>query len=163
MAKVKLDFGAELDVLTQGELEQTLGRAASMWYARYRGVTIRRLPTIQGTPAGGAVAFGGSAGKCGPGQGYAWSVRELNVVGLTAGATPDVVNIYRGESGLPQQLFWQLNGNQFLQTFGRGEKIMFAGEELYVVSVGTFAATGQITLSGLALEVVGERMPELAV
>lgn len=158
--RVKLDFGAELDVLTQGELEQSMSRAAEIWWQRYRAATIIRIPLMTGVPAGGKVAFGLTQ-RCGPGQGWAWGVRELNVEGLTGGATPDVVNIYRGSSARAGTIFWQLNGNQFLQTFGRGDKILKPGETLYVASAGTFTATGPITLSGVATQVPAERAAEL--
>ena len=73
------------------------------------------------------------------------------IEGLTAGATPDVVNILRGT-----RVIWQLNGNQFCQTWGRGEILLYAGETLTYNSVGTFAATGQIIIHGLAQEVPAE-------
>lgn len=160
--KFKMDFGAEIDVLTKDELDQSLAAAARVWYERYRGVKLRRIPLLTAVPAGGAVNSAGGV-ACGPEQGYAWTLRELNVEGLTAGTTPDVVNIYRGSSQRAGTILWQLNGNQFLQTFGRGEKILFPGETLYFASLGTFAATGTITLSGTVVEVPAERMAELAV
>src|SRR5215470_6292778 len=51
-----------------------------------------------------------------PDEGYAWALRHLVIEGMSTGATPDVINILRAG-----RVIWQLNGNQFAQTWGRGE------------------------------------------
>ena len=78
-----------------------------------------------------------------PDEGRAWYLRHLVITGLTTGATPDVVNILRGAT-----VIWQLNGNQFAQTFGKSDILIKPGESLSYQSVGTFAATGNIAISG---------------
>ena len=78
-----------------------------------------------------------------PDEGRAWFLRHLVITGLTTGATPDVVNILRGNT-----VIWQLNGNQFAQTFGKSDIKIMPGESLAYQSVGTFAATGTITITG---------------
>ena len=123
-----------------------------------RGVKAIRLPVEQ---AAGANPFsmGGDVGtlNVSPEQGYVWSLRHLIIEGLTASASaPDVVNIRR--SSAQGQLIWQLNGNQFAQTWGRGEVVLFAGETLFYQSVGTFAATGTIKAYGMAEQVPGEKI-----
>src|SRR6185437_13653499 len=105
-----------------------------------RGIKPIRLPLLIGTGAnpftlGGDVTPQGGQ-TVSPDPGYVWSVRHLVIEGLTAGATPDVVNILRGG-----RIVWQLNGNQFAQTWGKGEILLNAGETLSYASVGTFAAT----------------------
>ena len=128
----------------------------------YRGVKWMRLPLIQGTASGSALSMGESAGQeCGPDEGFFWAIRRLVVAGLTAGATPDVVNIWRGSSSQQGGLLWQFNGNSFGATFGRTELTLMPGDRLQVNSVGTFAATGQITLSGELNQVPAEMMGKL--
>ena len=123
--------------------------------ARLRGVKSFRLPLLMATGAnpfllGGDVTPAGGMNAT-PDPGFVWSLRHLVIEGLTAGATPDVVNISRGP-----RIVWQLNGNQFAQTWGRGEMILNAGETLAYSSVGTFTATGKIIIHGMALSVPAE-------
>lgn len=122
-----------------------------------RGVKAIRLPVVQ---AAGANPFS-MAGDVGtlnvaPEQGFVWSLRHLVIEGLATGATPDTVNIRR--SSAQGQIIWQLNGNQFAQTWGRGEIVLFAGETLFYQSVGTFVATGTIKAYGMAEQVPGEKI-----
>lgn len=129
-----------------------------------RGVKAIRLPVVQAAGAnpfsmGGDVG-GGSTGSpliVGPEQGFAWSLRALTIEGLTAAAAnPDVINIRR--SSATGQIIWQLNGNQFAQTWGRGEIIIYGGETLFYQSVGTFASTATIKAYGMAEQVPGEKI-----
>lgn len=129
---------------------------------RVKGDKAIRLPLVRGTASGSALTLGGdtntAAGQTpvGPDLGYVWSVRHLVIEGMTAGATPDVMNILRNG-----RIIWQLNGNQFAQTWGRGEIVLHAGETLQYQSVGTFAATGPIIAHGLAQEVIAEMIGKL--
>jgi hypothetical protein len=123
--------------------------------SRLRGVKPQRLPLLIGTGANPFLA-GGDVTPAGgnnatPDPGFVWSVRHLVIEGLASGATPDVINILRGS-----RIVWQLNGNQFAQTWGRGEMILNAGETFTYASVGTFAATGKIIIHGMALSVPAE-------
>ena len=141
--------------------ERITEQARQIEYERLRTRKAIRFPLLNGAAVSGVLTLGGDTGEqlIGPESGYVWSVRELNIEGLTSGGTPDVVNFYRNVSN-QGRIFWQLNGNVFCQTFGRGEKILYGGEHLLAVSVGTFAATGTITVTGLAEEVAAERIGE---
>lgn len=160
MARVKLDFGAEVDFLTKGELDESLTASRQAEIEQLRGKKPLRFME-QATPASSAVTIGdpgtANAGAVliDPGQGYVWSLRHLVIEGLTSGATPDVMNVYRNA-----RIIWQLNGNAFCQTFGRGEVLFNPGEALYFKSSGTMAATGQITVHGtienLPAELIGK-------
>lgn len=164
--KVKLDLGAELDFVTPAELDKSLDRLHSQAQAiereRLAGAKYRRLPQLAGQAAsgGGGLNIGGditgvtasgaptwNGQSVGPNQGYVWDIGLLSVAGLTPGSTPDIVNLFiRGAgSSLP---WWQFNGNNFAYTFGRGELLLLPGETLQLVSQGTFAATGTVTLFG---------------
>lgn len=156
MPKVKLSAGAEIDFLNKEELGQALKEWDAFELARIRGVKWMRLPELlSGKAAGGVLSIGETTGiTIGPKSGYLWSLRRLVVDGLTSGATPDVVNLYRGTpAGRP---LWQFNGNNFAYTFGKLTQTLMGGETLALASVGTFTATGQITLSGELLEIPAE-------
>jgi hypothetical protein len=123
-----------------------------------RGVKYFRLPGLYATPASGTVVLGQSwAGQpytgqvISPNQGYVWSIRRLTANGLGTGSSPDILNIYRnGTQGNP---VWQLNGNNWGYSFGPTEMMLLPGESLVASSLGSLTATGQISLTGDAIEV----------
>lgn len=173
MARFRFDVGAEFDSLTADEMSGLLDRQDEKQRANLRGIKPgMNVPPLQGFPVGGVLNIGGdtianqasgqpawSGRIIGPTQGNEWSIRRLAVSGLTTGATPDVVNlILYGHDRDPQ---WQFNGNNFAYTFGRGEMILRAGEGLQLVSVGTFAATGLIRLTGSLDQAPAEKFAEL--
>jgi hypothetical protein len=151
MAEIELRAGAKINLLNKEELDQSLGNFMQP-LGSLRATDGIRLPVLI-KAAANPFTMGGDSGTLvqGPDQGYVWSLRHLVVEGLTTGATPDVVNILSRN-----RVIWQLNGNQFAQTFGRGEIIIRSGETIGYQSVGTFAATGQIIAHGLAEQVPQE-------
>jgi hypothetical protein len=124
---------------------------------RLRGIKYMDLPLISAT---GANPFGISADSgidlVTPQSGYVWFLRYMTIEGLTSGATPDVINVLRRG-----RVFWQLNGNQFAQTWGRGEKWLFQGETLSFASVGTFNSTVKIIISMGVEQVPAEEIGKL--
>ena len=173
MAKFRFDVGAEFDSLTADEMAGLLEKQDERQRSLLRGVKAgMNVPPLQGFPVGGVLNIGGdvvanqasgqpawSGRIVGPSQGNEWQIRRLAVSGLTTGATPDIVNlILYGHDRDPQ---WQFNGNNFAYTFGRGEMILRAGEGLQLVSVGTFAATGLIRLTGSLDQAPAEKFAEL--
>lgn len=163
MPQVELKAGVKFDVLSKGELDSSLMHYfAARETARLRGLKYMRLPEyLSGKASSSAISLGIERGQkpVGPGEGYAWTFRRLLVNGLTSGASPDVVNLYRGSSGT--QPLWQFNGNSFAYTFGKGDIVLLGGETLALASVGTFSATGQVTLSGELIEVPAELLGKL--
>jgi hypothetical protein len=157
MAKMRLELGAELDTLTKGELDHSLGAAVAMVREEQRGLKYRRIPQLSGVAAGGVLNIGGDVGggpggtwsgaSVGPREGWAWEIGLITVAGLTSGTTPDVVNMFivGAGSGIP---WWQFNGNNFAYTFGSGCLVLLPGERIQLVSQGAFAAAGTITLTG---------------
>lgn len=127
---------------------------------KLRGIKWMRLPEILSAKvSAGAINLGESTGYVlGPRQGYIWSLQALVVTGLTAGTTPDVVDLYIGTRA---PIFWQFNGNNFGYTFGKLQRTLMGGETLTLQNSGALAATGQITLSGEVLEVPAEMMGKL--
>jgi hypothetical protein len=163
VAKFALKAGAEIDLLSQAELREELVKYyAAREAARLRGLKWMRLPELlSGKAASGALALGESDGQLvGPNEGYVWSLRRLVVQGLTSGAVPDVVNLYRGTAA--GSVLWQFNGNNFGYTFGRLELTLRGGERLALASSGTFAATGTVTLTGELIEAPAELIGKLA-
>lgn len=176
MAKAKFEIGAEFDILNKGELDKSLTAAVAGARAivreELRGKKYRRLPQLAGVASGGVLNIGGDAGggpggtwngnPVGPGQGYAWEIKLLSVTGLTSGgATPDIVNLYILGAG-SALAWWQFNGNNFAYTFGAGDLVLLPGERLQLQSVGTFAATGMVTLAGSVWQYPAEMFGKVA-
>jgi hypothetical protein len=176
MARWKFGIGEWFETLTKGELDESLAsyrkQAEEMQRQAARGRKYARLtPPVTGQASGGVLQMGGdfpNAGPAGtivaapqPRAGYAWAMRRMSVSGLTAGSTPDIVNLHRQTpniNALPTTSsgIWQFNGNNFAYTFSFGELVFLEGETPVLTSVGTFAATGRISLSADFLEVPQE-------
>jgi hypothetical protein len=156
MARVKLDFGAEIDVLNKDELDRSMTAFEQREAERWRAIKGMDLPqTVRGTASGSALTLGETTGLVmGPRPGYVWSVRRLVVTGLTSGATPDQVNLYKGTAA--GAIEWNFNGNNFGYTFGKGQITFRGGETFCLASVGTFNSTAEIILSGSIVEAPAE-------
>lgn len=164
MGRSKFEMGAEFDTLSQSELDRTMHerlaqQAQDFFREMARGIKYLRPGPFTVTVANSAFSLDGSTKPIGPREGFVWSIRRLVVSGLTAGATPDIANLYRNAtSGVP---VWQVNGNNFGYTFGKTELLLLAGENLSLVSSGTIAATGQIALALDVIEVAAEQLYKL--
>jgi hypothetical protein len=150
VALVRFDVGQSADIPSLGEHNSMLrNELAAFERNRESGKKWMHLPPLQGIPTGGSLLLGQAAPICGPRDGYFWSVTALIVTGLTSGATPDILNFYLNDTrGGAAPIWWQLNGNQFGETFSRGQRLIMPGETLLAASSGTFAATGTITVTG---------------
>jgi hypothetical protein len=173
MAQQMIRGGAPVDIPTPAEVADAVDVRMRAFYdqqsaiedarqrERLRGIKAMDLPMMRGTISGAAITLGPQKGQvCGPESGYAWSVLALVVNGLASGATPDVLNFYKNDTGQP--VWWQLNGNQFGETFSKLQRVLYAGESLAAASSGALAATGTITVTGTIIEVPAERLGELA-
>jgi hypothetical protein len=172
MAQQVIRGGAYLDIPDIAEISATVGEQVQHHLAaereeidavqrdQARAVKWMRLPAIlQGFAASSALALTvGNGFNLGPDQGYAWSIRRLAVSGMTAGATPDVVNLDL-HSSKPQ--LWQFTGAATCATFGKLSLVLLPGDRLELVSVGTFASTSLITLAGELVEVPAEMLWKL--
>jgi hypothetical protein len=176
VARYKFGIGEFFESLTKGELDDSLSayrkQAEEQQRQAARGRKYARLnPPIMGVASGGVLQIGGdfqNAGPAGtlvsspqPRAGYAWAMRRMSVSGLTVGSTPDIVNLHRKTPNLTNipttsSGIWQFNGNNYAYTFSFGEMVFLEGETPVLVSVGTFAATGTVTLSADYLEVPEE-------
>ena len=160
MADIQAHLGLRFDSLQKSvdKMAQAHADAQASQMEWARSVKAIRLPLVEATGAN-PFSMGGDTGTGllqAPEQGYIWSLRHLVIEGMATGATPDVINIRRGSA--TGQIIWQLNGNQFAQTWGRGEIIIFAGETLFYQSVGTFVSVATIKAYGMAEQVSGEKI-----
>ena len=167
-----MDIGAKIDELTatvagiNGTVSDAIRQAAiarERDLEQLRGIKYLDLPVIRAAGAnpftvGGDVAPSGGE-LVSPNQGYVWFLRALTIEGMTRGATPDIIQVRR--SSAQGVCIWELNGNQYAQTWGRGEKWVRAGETLFYASVGTFISTATITISGVVEEVPAEMIGKL--
>jgi hypothetical protein len=177
MARFKFGIGEFFESLTKGELDDSLSayrkQAEEQQRQAARGRKYARLnPPVMGVASGGVLQIGGDFTNAGPQgtliaapqprAGYAWAMRRMAVSGLTIGTTPDIVNLHRktpNVNSLPSGTssgVWQFNGNNYAYTFSFGEMVFLEGETPVLTSVGTFAATGTVTLSADYLEVPEE-------
>ena len=164
MALFTVRGGEQIETVTPDEVRQIIRESQEAERAAFReqARTFKwmRLPTnLQGKPASNAIKLGVTQGQLpvGPEQGYAWTLRRLVVTGLTAGASPDIVNLYLNDNfGGPIE--WQFNGNNFGYTFGRSELVLMSGDTLALQNSGNIAATGNIVLSGEVEEVAAEML-----
>ena len=153
MAKFRLGANADIELLTREEVHSELQAYDAQQVARLRAAKPVYLPLVTGKAVASALSMGGDSGEqlTAPAEGSVWSLRHLVIEGLATGTNPDVVNVLRGP-----RIIWQLNGNQFAQTFGRGEILILPGQTLGYQSVGTFTSTATILAHGLAQEVPAE-------
>jgi len=177
VARWKFGIGEFFETLTKGELDDSLSAyrkaADAAQREAARGVKYMRLNPpvtgqavsgkllmggdfITGTAASGGASVGGQAGAPSPQPraGYCWAIRRAAVQGLTNGATPDIVNLFRRQSDAQAWLGgapslsggdWQFTGNNYAYTFAWGQLVFWEGETPIIVSQGTFASTAPVT------------------
>ena len=164
MPEIVLQAGARFEIPNKAEVRDAFSAELDARDRQHaRGFKWMRLPEyLSGKASASAITLGVATGQpaLGPESGYAWSLKRLIVSGLTTGATPDVVNLYRNDrfSGPP---LWQFNGNTFGYTFGKLELVLSPGDTLSLQNVGTFNATGTILLSGELIEAPAEMLWKL--
>lgn len=160
MPKVEIRAGGIIDTVNKDELGEALAQAQATEYEKIKGLKPIRLPIVTGTPASNALTMGGDTGQgiVTPQEGYVWSLTHLVIEGLTASSsTPDVMNVLRSN-----RIIWQLNGNQFCQTFSLGQLVLLPGETLQYENVGSLAATGLIIAHGAVWNVPAELIGKFA-
>jgi hypothetical protein len=173
MALQVIRGGTPVDIPTSGEVADEVDARARAFareqrqietereMERARAVKWMRLPQLSGTASASAITLSDLNGApLGPDQGFAWNLRRIVIDGMTSGATPDVLNMYRNAiTGQPP--LWQFNGNTFGYTFSKGEMTLGPGDALKFASVGTFAATGLIRVTGELIQVPAEMLAKI--
>lgn len=177
MARWKFGIGEFFETLTKGELDESFAvhrkALAEAQREAARGIKYARLTPpvtgqavssklqmggdfITGPAASGGAGIGGQPGAPSPQPraGYCWAVRRAAVQGLTNGATPDIVNLFRRQSDANAWLAgpatvsggdWQFTGNNFAYSFAFGQLVFWEAETPIIVSQGTFSSTQVIT------------------
>jgi hypothetical protein len=173
MARWRFAVGEFFETLTKPEMADALSehRAAARAEAEQLAAAharkyMRLNPAVKGIAINGVLQMGGdfpNSGAAGvlvaapqPRAGYAWAARRCSVSGLTAGTTPDIVNLHRkttNSTPITSSGQWQFNGNNYAYTFSHEQLVFLEGETPVLVSVGTFAATGTITFDMDYIEV----------
>lgn len=93
MPRVRLAANAEIDVLSKGELDHSIGALLRALFAeRARGVDDVRFETGPGVSNGTFSHPGTTESSVGPEQGYAWAVERVSAFGLQ---TNDVIAVHR--------------------------------------------------------------------
>lgn len=163
MPELILRAGMKIDLPSRDEVRDIVGdQVGQAEREKARAFKHLRIPELAGVPASNALTVGISTGiSVGPESGYMWSIKSLVITGLTAGSSPDVMNIFIGDR-FSGSIFWQLNGNNFGVTFGKLQRCVFSGETLSMQSSGVLGATGRIVLSGEADQVPEEQVWKLA-
>lgn len=158
--KTVLQLGSTLDTLDRGELRSELALQTQDELRQLaRSCKYLRLPNTSMAVASTAASLDGSGAGLGPRDGFIWTIRRLAISGLTTGATPDVVRVFRDSpTGIP---VWEINGNNWSYTFGKCELLLLGGETLSFASVGVINAAGPLTISGDLLEVAAEEIFKL--
>lgn len=181
MAKVRLDFGAEIDTINKGELDKSLAPQQRMLAEIQESVAVRgikyiRTPLMYATPASGTVHIGGTTNTGGgnatggvsyPRSGYVWSVMRIGFTGLSnsaADGTADVMAIYRGgDEFTGANYIGQVNGNSPFITFSKLQCLLKEGERLQAVSVGSMVGTVQVLMNADVIEAPEEMLGKLTI
>jgi len=148
--KFTIKAGAELDILTQKELRETL----DSWMKEIsRGVKFRKF-SGQGVVVGGAYLIGGQGADndtaaLGPQPGFVWAVTRLAVSGNGVVPGTDLYSVYVDEI-TPSKLV--TSGLTRGQIYDVGVLVLNGGERLAITGVGTGVSGVDVTLSGQAVE-----------
>ena len=155
MAKVKLELGAELDLLNSRELADTLAHRDQQQRDAAFGVRSQELQRMYGTPSDGDLNLGydqPDGQYCGPKEGWYWAVHRISVDGLVSG---DAVKIYKQTKFIG----WVSYQPGFI-TFGKGGLTMRGGDYLRVVGT-SLMTTAQVEVYGEGVSVPGPMMFKL--
>lgn len=156
MPKIKLEIGAELDVLNSGELAKGLGESQASWFRELaRGLKVIRFPQpLRAVPSGGVISIGGDAAdanQLGPREGFVWMVQRISVFG---DQTTDTVQLFRGSEFITRI---PLTTGSFSP--GSHALLLHPGELLKVTGTGLTSAS--ITVAGEAIEAPGPMLWKL--
>lgn len=150
MARFKIQNNADINLLTQEELQETLSSVASDWFQEEaRGYSVAPIYTMA-TVSGGKVVFpnttGGTGGdSIGPDDGFAWRVNRLTLAGLSTG---DTVTVYKNTTNQAVDVITAAKPAIYP---GKG-LIMRNGDRLLITGSG-LTATGDLILTGEVAEV----------
>jgi hypothetical protein len=158
--KIKLELGAELDVLGKDEFEAGLNKAhVSLMSELARGLKSVRVNMVASTAAGqisaGVLDVGGDDPDqpfYGPRPGFVWAVHRISVYGTAAVAAGDAIKVYRGNDGISSNFICQIIAPG-MQLFSKGQLLLNGGEVL--AFAGVSITSTEIGISVEATEAPG--------
>ncbi len=160
--KAKLDFGAEIDILSGEEFNKGLRQAIAFMRAEAESLKHVRLPVLSGQVAAGGTITLGSEGLldqsanqgalCGPRSGFAWRITRVSVTGLLAA---EELSLYWADAS-PQRYVAGITGPGLFNLSTKS--LLLKPTEHLVVSGSGLTAGETITVSGEAIEVVAEQI-----
>lgn len=166
--KFKLDFGADIELLTRDELGGEL-RAAEhrwdlLWRTRLAGLRHMPIPVARGTSDGsGDITLGQTSDPdqpyLGPREGYAWRVVRVSVAILGAN---DQIALYRGDVG-KARFVDLLTGTSPAFTASHAV-VLHPGDHLVVSTsqiAGSVTANTEVVVSGEVVEAPAEMIGKL--
>lgn len=156
MGKVKLELGAELDLLNKDEMRDVLSHHDQWQRDAAYGIRHQDLPRMIGTPDGsGNLNLGADQPDqptCGPNSGWVWAVSRISVDGLASG---DEVKVYKDT----KFVCW-ISYQPGMEKFGIRDLVMKPGDFLRIVGTG-LTTTSQVEVYGEAITVPGPLMWKL--
>jgi hypothetical protein len=159
MAKVRLELGAELDLLTKNELADALHHAGEWQRQAAFGLRHMELPVMHGTPSGGTLTLLGGQGNgpyVGPRQGYYWRIERVSIYGL---ATGDSMNLFKSD---PSSGRFVTTITAAAPAYHPGGRALLLKPGDYLAATGTgLTATGDIRVVGELVSVPGPLMWKL--
>lgn len=166
MPKIRLELGAELDVLGKDEFEAGLNKAhTSLLSELARGLKNVRLNLVASTAggqiAGGVLDVGGDDPDqpfYGPRPGFVWAVHRISIYGTAAVAAGDAIKVYRGNDGISSNFVCQIIAPGMI-TFSKGQLMLNGGEVL--AFAGVSITSTEIGISVEATEAPGPMVYKL--
>ena len=158
--KAKLELGAELDMLTKNELDQSLSKISSWQRDAAQGLKAFDVPRLFGAVSGAAISLGADQPEgqyLGPKSGFYWKIGRISIDGLAAA---DEVKLYKGPSGGGGRFVTWIAGQPGVYHPGSCALILKPGDYLSIVGTG-LTATGQIVVTGEGVSAPGEMMWKL--
>lgn len=151
--KVRLQAGAELDLLNSREMEDVLSRVLIGWRAEIsRGVRFRQF-TGRGIVAAGTWTISPTDADdnvLGPDPGMLWSVTQVAVSGTGIVAGTDLFSLYLDEI-TPTRLIQNRLGLSGTGQWDIGGLVLGGGSKLAAAGPGTGAGS-EVWLAGRAVE-----------
>lgn len=147
MPKTKMKAGAEIETLNQAELLDALGQTTTTWFQEEaRGFTTARFSNVSTVAATNVQVPARDDDRFGPEQGFAWRVSRISVSGLSAN---DVLSVYR-DKATPLNFLCYLTATA--PVFPGKGIILRSGEFLVVANTAALTATGDIVVTGEAVQ-----------
>lgn len=151
MARYKIANNAEINLLTQSELDTSLDRVTKDWYQEAaRGVSTARFSAIATVAASAVTLPGSDQQRIGPKDGFAWAVQRVTAAGLS---TNDQLLVYRN-SVSALNLVGVITPTASLHPGSKG--LILRNDETLIAVGSSLTATGDIVINGEAVE-----LPEL--